>query len=264
MRNKPAAVEHRLKPDPFLSNPAHSMPSLLSYLKPGIAALRRFYLPFLLVQAASVTLVVSYYQVEAFQDFCLRLAQWKVSGGFFFAALTTVFAGGILPEIAKAATGRLDFHHDKKTYLTHVFWICLMYACSGILVERFYWLQGLLFGQGIGPGTVLTKVLVDQFLFSPFMSLPYAVVYFLWLEENRCPVRTWNRMTWSLIIERSLPLLFPNWAYWIPMTLCLYSLPADLQFPLFLTALAAWSLIFIAIVKQPSGTPLPPLINPAD
>ncbi|NJK90858.1 MAG: hypothetical protein HC904_02885 [Blastochloris sp.] len=221
-------------------------------MRPGLAAIRRFYLPFILVQLASVSIVISYYHLPAFQEFCLVLAEWKVRGGLLFAALSTVLAGGILPEVAKALTGKLDLSQGFNAYVSHVFWICLMFVCSGILVERFYWLQGLIFSHDIGPVTVLTKVLVDQFLFSPFMSLPYAVLYFLWLEEERSLSRTWTRLTPRLMIERSLPLLFPNWVYWIPMTACIYSLPPDLQFPLFLTALAAWSLIFVAIAKQPS------------
>jgi len=238
------------------------MSGLMVYLRPGIAAIRRFYLPFLLVQTASVFIVIAYYQIPSFQELCLKLAAWKVSGGFLFSGLATVFAGGILPEIAKALTGRLEFHQNRKTYLNHVFWICLMYACNGMLVERFYWLQSHLFGDNIAPSTVLIKVAVDQFLFSPFMALPYAILYFLWLEDARAAIRTWKRLSWTLMVERCLPILFPNWAYWIPMTLCLYSLPTDLQFPLFLTALAAWSLIFIAIAKPESKAPLPPLIVP--
>jgi hypothetical protein len=238
------------------------MPAFIAILRPGLAAIRRFYLPFLLVQVISVALVIGYYQIPSFQQFCLQLAAWKVSGGFWFAALTTVFAGGILPEIAKALTGRLDVHHNRKTYCQHLFWICLMYACNGILIERLYWLQSYVFGEQIMPSTILIKVAVDQFLFSPFLALPYAILYFLWLEEDRCLVRTWKRLTWPLLIERCLPILFPNWAYWIPMTLCLYSLPTDLQFPLFLTALSAWSLIFIAIAKPPAGQALPSVILP--
>jgi len=228
---------------------------ILAHLQPGIAAVRRFYLPFLLVQSVSLLIVISYYNYLPFQDFCARLGQWKVQGGLVFAALATVFAGGILPEIFKALTGKLDLKDGLKSYLTHLFWVCLMYGFTGILVERFYWLQGYLFSTEISPSTVVTKVFVDQFLFSPFIALPPAMLYFLWLEEGCNLRRTWNRITPRLMVERCLPLIFPNWVYWIPMNFCTYSLPPDLQFPLFLTGLAAWSMIFIFIVQQPSLAP---------
>lgn len=225
---------------------------LLIYLQPGLAAVSRFYIPFLLVQLTSVLIVFSYYYFPDFQSACVQLAAWKKSGGLIFIALATIFAGGILPEIAKALTGKLDLHDGTKAYFRHLFWVCLMYCCSGILVERFFWLQNHLFGADITPSSVMIKVFVDQFIFSPLLALPYAVVYFLWLEEDCDLRRTWERLTPRLMIERSLPLIFPNWVYWIPMNFCMYSLPLDLQFPLFLTGLAAWSLIFVNIVQQPA------------
>ena len=47
-----------------------------------------------------------------------------------------------------------------------------------------------------------------------------------------------------------MPLLIPGWAFWIPMTLMIYSLPGELQFCMFSLALAAWSLIMIFVADR--------------
>ena len=44
-----------------------------------------------------------------------------------------------------------------------------------------------------------------------------------------------------------LPLLLPDWGFWIPMVLVIYAFPLALQFLLFVLALAAWSLILVVI-----------------
>ena len=48
-----------------------------------------------------------------------------------------------------------------------------------------------------------------------------------------------------------LPLLLPNWCFWVPMVTIVYALPAALQFLLFVLLLAAWSLIMVFIAEGP-------------
>ncbi|MBW7929038.1 MAG: hypothetical protein H3C58_13330, partial [Fimbriimonadaceae bacterium] len=47
-----------------------------------------------------------------------------------------------------------------------------------------------------------------------------------------------------------VPALIPCWAFWIPILICVYSLPANLQFVFALLAEAAWSILFVFIATN--------------
>ena len=47
-----------------------------------------------------------------------------------------------------------------------------------------------------------------------------------------------------------LPVLIAMWFLWIPVTACVYSLPATLQMPLFNVVLCFWSLLFAYITAR--------------
>jgi hypothetical protein len=43
------------------------------------------------------------------------------------------------------------------------------------------------------------------------------------------------------------PLMVTCWAFWIPVLACVYSMPKDMQFVLFICANAAWSLLLVTM-----------------
>ncbi len=115
--------------------------------------------------------------------------------------------------------------------------------------DVFYQLQAIVFGNELSFLTVLKKILVDQFIYSPFVIGVYLVTLQLW-RENRWnlwkALGCWNR---ELCEKRWLPLVVAAWFYWIPMVACLYSMPSDLQFMFFVAACAAWSLVLMFILE---------------
>lgn len=226
---------------------------LAPYLRPGLQAIRSHWIPFCLVQACSLTLVLLYYHHEPFMKACSVIGEWKSKGGLLAAALATVIGGALAPEIAKLASGQLKLSDFNRSYAGNILSACAFYVINGILVDLFYQLQTVLFGDDPGVITVLCKIAMDQFVFSAFLMLPIAVIFFLWVEERLSFPRCARRLDMELMRRRGLSLLLPNWVYWIPMTACIYALPSDLQFPLFTTALAAWSLIFISVARRPDS-----------
>src|SRR6202000_2197645 len=69
---------------------------------PGIAAVKKYWKPFIFLQSLAFFLVLAYYTNEHVRQVCGLIAQFKVEGGFAFSAATAAIAGGLLPEIAKA------------------------------------------------------------------------------------------------------------------------------------------------------------------
>jgi len=226
------------------------MASLLGILRPAATAAMRFWPTLLLLQLCAVAVVVAFYRWEGFQKVCKEFGTWKEHGGILFAALANVVAGVVVPEVAKALTARSDSDTGSASWRIRLWWLAVLFATSGVIVDTFYRLQGLLLGTATDLRTVAVKVLVDQLIFTPFVGLPYAVLFFLWLEEGRSVSRWWRRLRWQLVVERVLRLAAPGWLYWFPMVCCIYALPLELQFVLYLPCMACWSLVFVAISRS--------------
>jgi hypothetical protein len=217
-------------------------------LAPGWTALRRFWLPFCLIELFAVLLVIAYYQVESIHQAFEVVARWKAEGGLFFSMTTTVLAGAVLPELAKMATRSHEGWTASKWRLFG--FTVLFFAGNGGCIDLFYRFQAWSFGAEATAGTVATKVLVDMLLFTPFVVYPITVSVFLFRSMNWRWRRVLQAWGWPLYRDQVLPFLIPGWVYWFPMVTCIYALPSDLQIPLFLLALSAWSLIFLFIATR--------------
>ena len=125
------------------------------------------------------------------------------------------------------------------------------FAGAGIITDLQYRLFNIVIGPGTDPATVVTKVLVDQFVTTPIWGVPYWIVVYTWRSNRFSIAATLRQMTPRWYVTRCLPLLLPCWCYWIPMTALIFSLPAGLQFCLFALAIAAWSLVMIVIASRP-------------
>ncbi|MFH1067595.1 MAG: hypothetical protein V1746_06805 [bacterium] len=216
-------------------------------LAPTWTALKHHYLPFLSLQICGVVIIVLYYQWSAFQKICSVIAQWKTEGGLFFAAGTMAVAGAILPEIAKLLTGKLRGKWTR-SHLQDVLFTFLYYAFLGIALDLFYRFQSVLFGSDVTLRTVILKTFVDEFLWLPFIDAPSAMLLFLWYQHRFSVLQTRQALHSVSFLERFLPVLLSFWAYWIPLAVCIYSLPLPLQFPFSACATGAWSLLMIFIL----------------
>lgn len=222
--------------------------SLREALRPGLAAVRRYWAPFILIQACAVGLVVLYYSLESVRIVADDIGAIKKAWGLDFSAIGGFIAGGLLPEAAKALTGRIRSYDS--AWFKNMLYAGFVYVIVAVQVDLFYQLQAVLFGHGIDPVTVGLKLLVDMALFAPFLCMPTGVVLIDWrshafrlLPTIRGIHRIWYR-------ERVLPAMIPGWAFWIPFLCAVYALPLALQMPLCLLGEAAWSLLFIFIARQ--------------
>lgn len=223
-------------------------PTLLTLLGPAWSALRRYWPAILVIQLFSLGVLFSYYRIDGSSAFFATIARWQDEGGLPFAALATVISGGILPEFLKRFLRPTGTAGPGAGELAHQFG---MWAIVGILVNRFYWVQGEIFGSGADLATLLPKVVFDQLVFTPAVSLPFMVSWFL-LYEHGYRLRPWlNSLRLPQLVNRVLPLWMTALSFWPLMLLIIYSLPGDLQFPLFLFANAAFSILMIFILRNP-------------
>jgi hypothetical protein len=95
------------------------------------------------------------------------------------------------------------------------------------------------------------KTLVDQFLYTPFLSNPMQTLAFLWKSEQFSLQRTVEKMRQfrQFYVLTVLPVLMSNWLFWIPMVVLIYCFPTSLQLPLGILACAIWSMLLTALVE---------------
>ncbi|MCW5943242.1 MAG: hypothetical protein KIS66_13500 [Fimbriimonadaceae bacterium] len=212
---------------------------------PGVAAVRAHWPPFLLIQGAAAALAFAYYGSPFLQNMASGIMAWKVAGGLPFAFLVGVMAGGVVPEIAKALTGRL--RRFDGAWLSKAGFTGMVYGIVATEVDVFYRFQAIWFGDGRDPLTLGIKTAVDMFAFSPLLCVPTAVLLFRWRKHGYAFRHGSRAFSWRFYRARVLPAMIPCWAFWIPILLCVYAMPTNLQFVFSQLAEAAWSILFVFI-----------------
>ncbi len=217
--------------------------SLRAAAQPGISALVAYWRPFLLIQAVALALVLTYFYVPAVHAGCQTLARINTNGGVLAAVLSSALAGGILPEVAKVIT-RID-PRPLRERISETAFLLVYFFIVGAQVYYFYKLQSLLWGSGTDVLTTAKKVAFDQLVFTAFFSMPFSLVTFAFRRHGYSLAATRREVNLRWVAAKLPSLVIPAWAFWVPMTSMVYSLPTDLQFPLFTLALAAWSLLLV-------------------
>lgn len=220
--------------------------------RPIWTALRHMWPPILLIQAAAALVVWSFSNVDAARAVAATLSEWKRAGGAPFAFGAGMLSGGVLPEIAKAVTGRLgrmDREHAGKVLYT-----CIIWGFLAVGVRYFYELQNLIFGGGTDLRTAGLKTLLDQTLFSMGLTIPFTVGALAFRDSGWQLRRLFEMWTWPVYRRKVLPLVPVLWCYWIPYNVLTYLLPLDVQFPFNSVGNAAWSILVVFIVDARKAT----------
>lgn len=229
-----------------------TIPTLREIALPGLRAIRSLWRPFLAIQLCALGVVVAYFNSEGFREGCAVLAEMKSRGGVLFAAAALAFASGVAPEIFKFATGD-DRSLTAARFRLIGFNICL-YACMGVIVERFYWVLSITLGDEPTLGLIVSKVLLDQLVFTPLCGIFLIGLAFTWREHHFSLRRTFAVLGWAWYLRRVGSLLIPTWCYWFPMATLMYMLPAGLTFVFSATASAAATLVIVRIASAGTHT----------
>ena len=218
----------------------------------------------LALQGAMAAIVAIYYCWPLGASYLGRYAEWQQSGGILVAALATACAGGILSEISLVYFQQAG--HWTRTNLENVAFKWILFFISGAITYEFYRLQGYWFGQGTTLNVLVPKVLVDQFGYTILWAAPFYTLTTRWQALGYSFEKLKRELWMEIFIERFLPILITNWMFWIPGVSLIYSMPALLQTPLFIFAVAIWGLLLPAVTKQerlPSAEKQPSVGGPA-
>lgn len=200
-----------------------------------------------MIQGAAFLFVLAYYNSEAVRQAVAFIKDLQTAGGVWFAAISSCISGAIIPELIKLKYRASDETAIKPADL--IFRAVLM-AMVGVLVYGFYLLQDALFGSELRITILLIKVLCDQLIFTPLLSLPLIVICFIAYENGFQPGAIFKAFNLATYRQRVLPLWATVLSYWPVMLLLIYAMPVEMQFILFLFANTAWCLLMIYIIDQ--------------
>ena len=226
--------------------------SLFEAARQGVLAARENLVPMLILEGAMAALVAAYYSWSPGAVALAHFAAWQQAGGVLAAACATALAGGLLSEVSVVYlqhggrwTGR---HVENAGFKFGLFFV------TGGMVYEFYRLQAVWFGHGTAWSVLVPKILVDQFAYTVIFSVPFQTIMRRWQVLRF----SWDRLARELdgrfVTERILPVLVTSWMFWLPGVTLIYSMPSDLQTPLFIFATASWGLLLSAIGRP---TPAP-------
>ncbi|HKQ51092.1 MAG TPA: hypothetical protein VJT74_01895 [Pyrinomonadaceae bacterium] len=207
----------------------------------GLRAARANLIPALVIQACVVAIVLTYYFHPPARAWLARLAEAKREGGYLFSLAAGALAGGLLPELLKVAV--FQRRRVRRENLYDLLFGCCYWGLMAMVVDGVYRAQAVIFGPQVDFATVFKKTLVDQFAFTPFVTIPLTVAVLEWKHQGYRPAGLSRVFGLRFYQQKVFPTVVSALGFWLPVVILIYCLPPLLQFPLFTLALTLWVLI---------------------
>ena len=215
--------------------------------KAGLRSARANLIPGLMLQAFALAGVLGYYFHAPTRAALTRLAEVRDHTGLLFGVISTAIFGGLLPLFyLKACPSTRSRVTWRQGLALTAFW-----AYKGVEIALWYALLAWSIGSSANVSTIVTKSLLDQFVYCPFWAIPTTAIVYLWcktgfsgsavLDDLRMP-RWYAR--------RVLPMLCANIGVWLPLVFIIYALPTPLQLPLQNIVLCFFTLLLAHMSKR--------------
>jgi hypothetical protein len=217
----------------------------------GLRAARANLLPGLLLQALMLCFLATYLLHDGTYAFLTRVGEVRQELSYGFSLATYIVSGALFPELL-----RIVFF-QKGLLLRANFWNFLtaapLWAGLGMLVDFFYRCQNEWFGTGNAWQIIAAKVLVDQFLYSPFLANPITNAYLAFRSSGLNAATAREVFSWNFFVEKMVPTQIAGWAVWIPGVCLVYFMPPLLQLPTAVLIQCFWVLLLTTLHERESG-----------
>lgn len=211
------------------------------------SALKKNLLPGLVLQVFAVSILLIYFFVPASKPIFTLLGELKQTYGFGYSFIATAVFGGLIPFLYLWLSNSLAPNRNVLGLL--VFYV-IFWGLKGMEVDFFYRLQADWFGTGNEVKTIVTKMAVDQFLYSALWAAPGISIVYLWMESNWSIAQSKKAMTKDFFCVKIPTVILSNWLVWIPAVSVVYAMPGELQIPLFNLVLCFWVLLLAVLNKK--------------
>jgi hypothetical protein len=206
--------------------------------------------PLIFVQFLLLLAAISYYLNPSVRFGAETVAGWKSQSGFFGAAVSNVFAGFAIAQLARLATRQPVAPRGEAFFQIGFF------AVLGVMIDLLYIGLDLMIGRDGNVLTVIKKVLIDMFATTPFVTMPFSLIAFAWFNSGYDVGQVIQKARRGELTKSFGDLLVTCWIYWIPAVSAIYAMPTPpLQFVLYLFAEAGWGLIVVQMTTRPNDSP---------
>jgi hypothetical protein len=198
---------------------------LIAPWKAGVRAAKANLIPALVLQAASLCLLLAYYNVPAVERAIQPVSELQKEYGVLAAFVSRAFFGGVLPGVFLLTIPLLRVRRPALTIVMN----CLFWGMMGSLALGLYRLQSMAFGTGNDLLTLVKKMLVDQTFYTVLFAVPLSATYHFWQRYEFSFSRMKANFPKQWVKHLILPTLLPNWVVWAPSMMIIYALPEPLQ-----------------------------------
>ncbi len=217
-------------------------------LKIGLGAFNQTLIPAFVVQILIGSLVCCYFLFPQSHPYFEKISEFKKNGGWIASFLLMGGFVGLLSELISVFTTTKKWTPNNTTNFGYNF---IVFGLIGVFTDFFYAFQSKIVGSETNFSTIATKMLIDQFIWTPFFVSPYQVLLGRWkaLRFNFRPLLLELRRPLQWFGKVQLPVLLSNWGFWIPMCTLIYCFPTSIQFPIAILAVSLWLILLNAIMK---------------
>ncbi len=201
--------------------------------------------PGVILQVFALAIVALYYGWKPAGPFFHEVASLKQRFGYVYSGLATAFFGGLLPYLVLLKTGQVPENRRGGWAL----FFLLVWCWRGIEVDALYRMQASLFGESTEWKVIVTKVIVDQFVYCPLWAAPTGAICYLWRDLDFSFEAVGKRLGRNFFLLEIPSFLVATWIVWIPATAIIYSLPTPLQVPLFNLVLCFFVLM-VSVIRR--------------
>jgi len=212
--------------------------------KEALGAIRANFAPGVVLWGIAAAIVFLYYSVPGTRPAFEVVAQWKSSGGFFYSIVATALFAGVIPFVF------LWLQKKTRSYSTWqtLAFMTVLWSYRGLEIDLFYRLQSFLFGAEPTFGTVAAKVACDLFVYNVFWAAHFQLLAYHW-KNSGFRRDAFLNYPWKGYFGRRFPVaLVSTWTVWLPVVALTYSLPVNLQIPLFNLAACFWALVVTTLM----------------
>ena len=121
-------------------------------------------------------IIAAFYWYPDFNAVLVEVGVTKAEWGYGYSCLSTAFFGGLVPYCLLLLQGKIPSGRK----LAWLAFFLIFWGVKGMEVDAFYRLQGYFFGYLANFQTILSKVLVDQFVYCIFWSAPCTALFYGW------------------------------------------------------------------------------------
>lgn len=211
------------------------------------SALKQNLVPGVVLQFFAAITAFCYFYYEPAGEAFTYLSDLKSQYGWKYAMLSTSLFGGLIPFIYLVLTKKIS----EKIVAIGLFYV-LFWAYKGVEIDFLYQFQENWFGTGHDAGTIAKKTIVDQFVYGTLWAAPSMAIAYLWKDKLLNFRQTFANIDKSFLFVQIPTTLITNWIIWIPSVLIIYSMPSDLQVPMFNFVLCFFVLLLSSISKSHS------------